>query len=291
MDGVLNINKPSGWTSHDVVQKVRGILKERRIGHTGTLDPLATGVLVLCVGRATRIAQYLEAQQKEYRAVMKLGVMTDTLDADGRVLETRNYVPPSREEILSVMRSFTGTIMQQPPVYSALKVAGVPSYRLARQGKQVELKPRPVTIGSLELTSYEDPFAGFTVSCSKGLYVRSLCADIGTALGTGAHLVSLARTRSGRFTLDEAVAIDRLGALAAEGNADKALVTLDSALADFPLVEVGASEAQRVSHGNQISWGEAADEGRLVRVHHPGGSLLAVARTGAGKLKPELVFS
>lgn len=291
MDGVLNINKPSGWTSHDVVQKVRGILKERRVGHTGTLDPLATGVLVLCVGKATRIAQYLEAQQKEYRAVMKLGVMTDTLDADGRVLETRNYVPPSREEILSVMRSFTGTIMQQPPVYSALKVAGVPSYKLARQGKQVELKPRPVTIGSLELTSYEDPFAGFTVSCSKGLYVRSLCADIGTALGTGAHLVSLARTRSGRFTLDEAVAIDRLGALAAEGNVDKALVTLDSALADFPLVEVGASEAQMVSHGNQISWGEAAEEGRLVRVHHPGGSLLAVARTGAGKLKPELVFS
>ena len=291
MDGVLNINKPSGWTSHDVVQKVRGILKERRIGHTGTLDPLATGVLVLCVGKATRIAQYLEAQQKEYRAVMKLGVMTDTLDADGRVLETRTYVPPSREELLRVMRSFTGTIMQQPPVYSALKVAGVPSYKLARQGKQVELKPRPVTIGSLELTSYEDPFAGFTVSCSKGLYVRSLCADIGTALGTGAHLVSLARTRSGHFTLAEAVTIERLGALATAGNVDKALVTLDSALADFPLVEVGASEAQRVSHGNQVPWGEAAEEGRLVRVHHPDGSLLAIARAGAGKLMPELVFS
>jgi tRNA pseudouridine55 synthase len=181
--------------------------------------------------------------------------------------------------------------MQQPPAYSALKVAGVPSYKLARQGKQVELKPRPVTIGSLELTSYEDPFAGFTVSCSKGLYVRSLCADIGTALGTGAHLVSLARTRSGRFTLAEAVTIERLGALATAGNVDKALVTLDSALADFPLVEVGASEAQRVSHGNQVPWGEAAEEGRLVRVHHPDGSLLAVARAGAGKLMPELVFS
>src|SRR3990172_3624746 len=139
MDGVLNINKPSGWTSHDVVQKTRGILKERRIGHTGTLDPLATGVLVLFLWKATRIAQYLEAQQKEYLAVMRLGVMTDTLDADGRVIETRTYVPPSREELLRVMRLFTGTIMQQPLAYSALKVAGVPSYKLARQGKQVEL--------------------------------------------------------------------------------------------------------------------------------------------------------
>src|SRR5512135_1303728 len=134
MDGVLNINKPSGVTSHDVVGSVRKILKEKRIGHTGTLDPLATGVLVLCIGKATRIAQYLEAGEKEYRAVMRLGVTTDTLDAIGRVLETRTYEKPDRRTLLRVMQQFTGTIMQSPPAFSAVKISGVPSYKLARQG-------------------------------------------------------------------------------------------------------------------------------------------------------------
>jgi tRNA pseudouridine55 synthase len=291
MDGVLNIHKPAGWTSHDVVQKARRILRESRIGHTGTLDPLATGVLVLCVGKATRIAQYLEAQEKEYRAVMRLGVMTDTLDADGKVIETKTYTPPSRDDILRVMQSFTGPILQQPPAYSALKVVGVPSYKLARKGKTVELKPRPVAVHHLELTSYDDPFVGLAVSCSKGLYVRTLCADIGAALGMGAHLVSLVRTRSGRFTLEQALSLDQLSALSAAGTLEKAFISIDKALSDFPLVEVGVSEAQRLSHGNQVPWSGNAEEDRIVRIHDPDGSLLAVGRAGGGKLRPELVFS
>lgn len=290
MDGVLNINKPASWTSHDVVQKVRGILQERRIGHTGTLDPLATGVLMLCVGKATRIARFLEAQEKEYQAVMRLGVTTDTLDADGKIIETRSYTPPSQGDIIRVISSFTGTIMQQPPAYSAIKVAGVPSYKLARKGKAVALEPRKVTVHRLELTSYEDPYVGLSVTCSKGLYVRTLCADIGAALGMGAHLISLLRTRSGSSTLKEAISLDQLAAMAASGNAEKALISIDNALADFPLVEVGASEARRLSHGNYVPWRGNAEEGRVVRIHDTDGSLLAVAKAGGGKLTPEIVF-
>ncbi len=169
MDGVLNINKPSGMTSHDVVERVRRILREKRIGHTGTLDPLATGVLVLCVGKATRIAQYLEAGEKEYKAVMRLGVSTDTLDAEGQVLATKSYTPPEKQRIIEVMKGFTGSIMQRPPAYSAVKVAGVPSYRLAREGRAELLKPRPITIFSIELTAFEDPLVSLLVRCSKGV--------------------------------------------------------------------------------------------------------------------------
>src|SRR5208337_1409573 len=169
MDGVVNINKPSGVTSHDVVQMARRMLKEKRIGHTGTLDPLATGVLVLCIGKATRIAQYLEAGKKEYRAEMRLGVTTDTLDADGRVLETRTYKPPDRAAILDVVHRFTGTIMQSPPAFSAVKIAGTPSYKLARQGKALPNKARPATIHNIDLTAFEDPFVRLTVQCAKGV--------------------------------------------------------------------------------------------------------------------------
>jgi tRNA pseudouridine55 synthase len=196
MDGVLNIDKPPRLTSHDVVERVRRILREKRVGHTGTLDPLATGVLVLCVGKATRIARYLEAGEKEYRATMRLGVITDTLDADGRVLETRSITPPDWQKIVEVMKSFTGPIMQRPPAYSAVKVAGVPSYKLAREGKAAPLAPRAVNIYSLELTGQDGPSVSFTVGCSKGVYVRTLSADLGEALGTGAHLTALMRTRS-----------------------------------------------------------------------------------------------
>ena len=200
MDGILNINKPSGITSHDVVERVRKILREKRIGHTGTLDPLATGVLVLCVGKATRIAQYLEAGEKEYKAIMRLGVTTDTLDAGGKVLEKKQYGPPDQRKIIEVLQGFIGPIMQRPPAYSAVKVAGVPSYKLAREGKAELLKPRPVTIFSIEMTSFEDPLVSLHVRCSKGVYIRTLCAEIGDALGMGAHLSGLERTRSGRFT-------------------------------------------------------------------------------------------
>jgi tRNA pseudouridine55 synthase len=293
MDGVLNINKPPGMTSHDVVLRVRRILKEKRIGHTGTLDPLATGVLVLCVGKATRIAQYLEAGEKEYRAIMRLGVTTDTLDAEGRVLETRPHTPPDREKIIEVMRQFTGSIMQRPPAYSAVKVAGVPSYKLAREGKAGLLASRSVTIFTLELTSYEHPLVSFTVRCSKGVYVRTLCADMGETLGMGAHLTGLVRTCSGRFNLEQALTLDALAETVAAGGLDQALISIDEALADFPAVLLNEQESLRVMHGNQISCPEelANSAKDRVRLHDSMAGLIAIARVDAGVIKPELVFS
>ncbi len=292
MDGILIIHKQPGMTSHDVVQAARRILKEKRIGHTGTLDPMATGVLVLCVGKATRIAQYLEAEEKEYQAVMRLGQTTDTLDADGRILETRTYIPPDRAQVLKALEGFTGQIMQQPPVYSALKVAGVPSYKLARQGKAAPLKPRAVTIFSIELLSFEDPLLCLAVRCSKGVYIRTLCADLGDVLLAGAHLTSLVRTRSGRFTLDHAVTLDRLAELAAAGTLDQVLVSMDTALADFPLVTMNDADAGRILHGNRVPWqGEFQTVASLVRIHDALGRLLALGKPVQGEIKPEIVFS
>ena len=293
MDGILNIHKQSGVTSHDVVQAARKILKEKRIGHTGTLDPMATGVLVLCVGKATRIAQYLEAGEKEYEAVMRLGQTTDTLDAEGRVLETRAYVPPDRSQVLKALDCFIGSIMQKPPAYSALKVAGVPSYKLARQGKAEPLKPRPVTISRITLQEFEDPFVSLAVRCSKGVYIRTLCADLGEALLAGAHLTKLVRTRSGRFTIDNAVTLDRLAELAAAGSLEQVLVSIDDALADMPSVTVSAPEAGRVLHGNSVPLrGDLTMAGSLlVRIHGPSGVLLALGRPVQDEIRPELVFS
>ena len=293
MDGVLNINKPSGVTSHDVVESVRKILHERRIGHTGTLDPLATGVLVLCVGKATRIAQYLEAGEKEYRAIMRLGVTTDTLDAEGLILETKSYSPPGRQKIIDVMQGFIGPIMQRPPAYSAVKVAGVPSYKLAREGKAELLKPRPVTIYSIELTAFEDPMVSLTIRCSKGVYIRTLCAELGDALGMGAHITGLERTRSGRFSIDHAVTLDRLRTMMTAGSEEQVVTPIDEALAAFPSIPLGEAEAARVLHGNQISCPSSFANivSDHVRLHSPAGRLLGLARIVAGVLKPDLVFS
>ncbi len=293
MDGVLNINKPPHMTSHDVVLCVRRILKEKRIGHTGTLDPMATGVLVLCTGNATRIARYLEAGEKEYRATMRLGVTTDTLDAEGSIIETRAYTPPSDEKLLESFRLFTGPIMQRPPAYSAVKIAGVPSYKLAREGKAEPLAPRPVSILAIEMTSHEEPLIGLAVTCSKGVYIRTLCADIGEALGMGAHLTSLVRTRSGRFSIDCGVTLDELAGLAAAGRAAQVFTSMDEALSDFPAVLLSESDTTRVRHGNPVSCpADLLNRGfDRVRLHGSTGTLLAVARENAGILKPETVFA
>jgi tRNA pseudouridine55 synthase len=292
MDGVLNLNKPAGMTSHDVVQRARFLLKEKRIGHTGTLDPLATGVLVLCAGKATRIAQYLEAGEKEYRAIMRLGVTTDTLDADGRVLETRSYTPPDRQAIIAAFQDLIGTIMQQPPVYSAVKIGGVPSYRLAREGRAKPLEPRSVKISSIELLAYDDPFVSIAVTCSKGVYIRSLCAEIGNTLGMGAHLTGLERTRSGRFRIEQAITLQELADLAAAGKAAQAVIPIDAALADFSSVSVSETETSRVLHGNQIPCPTsfACHDGDFIKLHSPSGTLLAIARIVSGVIKPDLVF-
>ncbi len=294
MEGVVNINKPSGMTSHDVVQHVRRIFGEKRIGHTGTLDPLATGVLVLCIGQATRIAQYLEAGEKEYEAVMRLGITTDTLDAEGRILETRSSPVPERDVIVSLMQRFMGTIMQRPPAFSAVKIAGIPSYKLAREGKAKPNKPKPVAIHALELAAYDYPFMSIRVRCSKGVYIRSLCADMGDALGTGAHVAKLQRTRSGQFSIKNAIAPGELADMAADGTVEQAITTIDDALSHVPPIPLAEAEAARVAHGDKVSCPfepVAGEKNGLVRLHDPLGRLLALARLEGGILRPELVFS
>jgi len=294
VNGVLVINKPQNWTSHDVVNKARRLLQEKKIGHTGTLDPLATGVLVLCVGKATKIVRYLEADDKEYIAELKLGATTDTLDSAGSILETREYAPPTRDDIQHALERFRGTILQRPPAYSALKVSGVPSYRLARQGTILEHEERPVTISEITLLEYRDPLVRFSVTCSKGTYIRTLCADIGAFLGAGAHLTALVRTRSGRFRIEHALDLEQLARKASLGLAEQTLLSLSDALGSFAAVTVDASDALRISHGNTISIppGFAVNDSQpLIQVFDRDGRMLAVAKTSAGLIKPEVVIA
>lgn len=292
MDGVLNINKAAGMTSHDVVLQARRIFKEKRIGHTGTLDPSATGVLVLCLGKATRIAQFLEAGEKEYQAVLKLGVVTDTLDADGAILETRAYVAPDRAGILEVLQRFTGTIIQTPPAYSALKIGGIPSYKLARQGKAAPLKARQVAIHDIQLLSYDDPWIRISVRCSKGVYIRTLCADLGDALGTGAHLASLIRNRSGRFRIEESSTLERLSCYDPE-ELKEVVVPLDKALDAMPAITLTEPDSVRILHGNKVAQPENSvlAEGQFVRLYDPSGRFLSIGRSEYGLFKPDIVFS
>lgn len=292
MSGIVIIDKPTGWTSHDVVNKVRGILKEKRIGHTGTLDPLATGVLVLCVGSATRIVRYLESDDKEYLAEFRLGITTDTQDADGQVLETRHYTPPAADDIEAVLCGFRGVVQQRPPAYSALKVNGVPSYRLARSGREHRHPERSVTIYRLELLSFEDPMVRVKVHCSKGTYVRTLSADIGERLGTGAHLTALNRVRSGRFRLDQAISIDGLAVLATQDRVQEAVLSLASALEGMPAVHLDAAAAGRIRQGNQVpsAAGASLPPTERVRVMDAQGSLIAIGRLERGMIAPETVL-
>ena len=291
MDGVLLVDKPRGWTSHDVVQKVRGLLRVKRVGHTGTLDPMATGLLVLCIGKATRIAQYLEAQEKEYHAEMRLGVTTDTLDAEGTVMNVQAYEPPDPAAVSACLRQFTGDILQRPPAYSAVKVAGVPSYKMARKGTLIEHPPRPVKVHALEMVSYADPLIRLRIICSKGLYVRTLSADIGACLGMGAHLTALTRVRSGSCTLQQAFTLDQVRERTDAGTIGPAMMSIDEALSNFPLIEVGQQDGDRISHGNAVARVGGGEAEQLVRIHAPGGRLVALARNGAGKLSPEVVFA
>jgi len=294
VNGILVINKPQNWTSHDVVSKARRLLQEKKIGHTGTLDPLATGVLVLCIGKATKIVRYLEADDKEYIAELKLGETTDTLDSDGSILESHEYTPPSRDEVQRALDRFQGNILQRPPAYSAVKVSGVPSYRLARQGTILEHEERPVTISAITLLEYCDPLVRFSVTCSKGTYIRTLCAQIGAHLGAGAHLTALVRTRSGRFLIEKALDLEQLAGKASLGLAEQTLLSLNEALASFDAVTIDPSDARRISHGNTISIppGFVVNDSKpLIQVLDRNGTMLAIATTSAGLIRPEVVIA
>lgn len=252
LSGIINIYKEAGFTSHDVVAKARGILRMKRIGHTGTLDPEAEGVLPICVGTATKASEILIEADKRYVATVTLGVTTTTEDATGEVLETKP-VKVSKDQIQAAVGSFKGQQMQTPPMYSALKVGGKKLYELAREGIEVERKSRQVTIYACKVIDYISPSEFvIDVKCSKGTYIRTLCKDIGEILGTGAHMKSLLRTEVGDFNLDNSITLAQLGQLKEEDKIEACLIPTDQLFIHLPALHVKASGNKFLYNGNQL---------------------------------------
>jgi len=254
MNGILNVYKEQGFTSHDVVAKLRGILKMKKIGHTGTLDPDATGVLPVCVGRATKVCDLLTDKDKSYRAVVKLGVTTDTLDMTGEILEIKP-VDVSVDKIITVLSQFTGEISQIPPMYSAIKVNGKKLYEMARKGQIIERKPRNVTIYELQMVEHNLSEQEFTidVTCSKGTYIRTLCQDIGDKLGCGAAMKSLVRTRVDRFVLEEAKTLAEIEAIVKVQGADELLLPIDGVFEKYAAISVKEKGMKFLKNGNLVA--------------------------------------
>jgi len=251
MSGVIVIDKPIGMTSHDVVQIVRKGTNIRRAGHTGTLDPRASGVLVVLVGPAVRLSEYVSASDKRYQAVIQLGTTTDTYDADGRVLSTTS-VDISEKQFDDVLQSFVGQIEQVPPPYSSVKVKGRHAYDMARNGEEVDLEPRTINVYNLDLLEWAPPEAVIDVYCSSGTYVRSLAHDLGEKLGCGAHLIGLRRTKSGRFTLRDAVPLRKLREAFENDTWQNFIIPAAEALSDWPAVELTMEQLDIVRHGRRI---------------------------------------
>ena len=280
MNGILLVDKPANWTSSDVVAKLRGALHEKRIGHTGTLDPMATGLLVVLVGRATRAASFAEAQDKRYRASLRLGLVTDTQDVTGTVRE-HNQVNITTEALREALPRFTGEIEQIPPMYSAVKVRGQKLYQIARRGGEVERAPRPVTIRSLELVGREGEDWVLDVRCSKGTYVRTLCHDLGAALGCGGCMSALRRLEAGEFLVEQAYTLPEILAAADAGEAEKLLLPLDGLFASYGALTVDPEGERRIRCGNPAS--TAAPDGTW-RVYAESGAFLALCRAESGAL-------
>lgn len=294
MDGILNIDKPRGMTSFAVVAAVRRLSSERRVGHSGTLDPEATGVLPVFCGRATRVIEFLADTTKTYRAGIELGVATDSYDAAGRVVARGDASRIRREDLAAALEPFRGLIEQTPPMFSAVKHQGQPLYRLARAGITVERRRREVEVSRLELIDWRPPLATVEIDCSKGTYIRALANDLGEALGCGAMLSSLVRLRCGQFALEDAAPFDGL-ALAFEEDGWQALLrSADSVLGHWPAVQVGEELAAAVRNGQLVDVGQPIGEatGGYCRAYAADGSLLAVLRfePEAGLWHPDKVF-
>ena len=270
MNGILLVDKPEGWTSHDVVAKLRGILKERRIGHSGTLDPMATGLLVIFVGRATRAVEYAEADKKCYTAGLKLGMVTDTLDTTGNVI-SETPCDVSIQDIESVLHNFQGEIEQIPPMYSAIKIDGQKLYQLARKGKEVERKARPVTIYDLDVYSGEHGIM-MNVCCSKGTYIRSLCHDIGNALGCGGCMSYLRRTRAGAFSVENALSLD---AIEASDDRESLLIPVDRLFMDRQSAVITPDQENKCRNGTDFKTDLLDGE---YRIYSESGEFLMLAR-------------
>ena len=280
-NGVLNVNKPTAMTSHDVVDRVREITRMRKIGHTGTLDPMATGVLPLCLGHATKVAQFLLAVDKEYVVEMILGKTTTTQDTTGELIEERPVPEISLEELDRLLDGFRGEIDQIPPMVSAKKYKGERLYKMAREGREIEREPCRVTLYELELQKLELPIIRFRMVCSKGTYVRTVCHDIGEAIGCGAAMCGLIRTRCGTFRIEDAIPLEDLEK---QNSLERHLASLDEALAIYPALRVAEREAAEVGHGMAVTGSGILNRtgpfeaGSLVRIQNRDGELIAIAK-------------
>jgi len=281
MDIIISINKPKDITSQDAVTKVKKILKVKKAGHTGTLDPMATGLLMVCVNKSTRLASYFTGLDKEYKAVMKLGETTDTQDAYGKIIETIENIQVDNELIEETLQSFTGTILQQPPMFSALKHKGEPLYKLARKGIEIERKSREVTIYNIELLDISLPYVTFKTRCSKGTYIRTLCDDIGKKLGTGAHLSALERTAIGDYNIEDSLTLEELRAVSQGDDINKGIYSMDEALSWLPEFVIKEASVKSIMNGNPIMLNNMKPDDALktaagIRIKSSEGNLLAV---------------
>jgi len=295
ISGVLVVDKPVGMTSHDVVQAIRNGTGLRRAGHTGTLDPRASGVLVVLVGPAVRLSEYVSASDKRYQAIIRLGGTTDTFDAEGKLTRTEAPVNVTEAQFEEVLKTFIGEIEQTPPPYSAVKVQGRKAYEMARQGEEVELAPRKITVHHLEVLEWAPPEVVIDVHCSSGTYVRSLANDLGVKLGCGAYLVGLRRTKSGRFSLRDATPLRKLQEAFHAGNWYQYLIPAAEALADWPAVELNPDEVEAVRHGHRVKAKEADLQHEKVRGVSTQGELVAlmvkvVGEDGSPEWQPKKVF-
>ena len=297
--GYLNVDKPSQWTSSDVVAKLRGAFNLRKrkvkIGHGGTLDPLATGVLPICIGSATRLADYVLNSNKAYQMRIKLGVATDTYDSQGDVVSESDASDVGIDDLNDVLDRFRGVFSQLPPLYSAIKKNGRPLYSIARSGGSVEREPRTVEVYKLRITDWEPPDADLYVECAKGFYARSLANDIGELLGCGAHVTSLQRVRSGRFNIDQSVSLDELLGLAENDEWTQHLLPVDFVIQEMPSVTVGADQAIDFMHGRRVVTAPCINENRndnRIRVYDPDGEMIGLARIdrSGAFLHPTLVI-
>ena len=294
ISGALVVDKPVGMTSHDVVQAIRNGTNLRRAGHTGTLDPRASGVLVILVGPAVRLSEYVSASDKRYQAIIRLGSSTDTFDAEGLVTPTVDPVKVTEAQFEEALKTFVGEIEQTPPPYSAVKVQGRKAYEFAREGEEVELAPRKITVHHLEVLEWTPPEVVIDVHCSSGTYVRSLANDLGVMLGCGAYLVGLRRTKSGRFSLRDAVPLRKLQEAFTAGNWYQYLIPAAEALGDWPAVELSPDEVEGVRHGHRVKvTGEPAET--KVRGVSTQGELVALMELilnedGSREWQPKKVF-
>lgn len=289
MDGILNIHKAVGMTSHDVVGRVRKLLKQKRVGHAGTLDPAASGVLPICVGQGTRVAEYLSESGKAYQAEITFGIVTDTYDAEGDVVR-QAPVTLTREDIEAILPSFLGLQMQTPPRYSAIKIQGQPAYKRTRAGEELVLEPRPIHLYALDILNWQSPRLTLAIECSKGTYIRSLAYDLGERLGCGAYLSALVRTRSGPFELAQSSTLEQLAEAIELNTITNLLFPPDYALKQYPAIHLNETTTARVLHGNAFDGEQLSNN--MARVYDDKGRFLAIAMWNEqGQIwQPEKVF-